>query len=416
MLIDSRQIIALCNQFLRFYDSRLVEHGERVACLACRLFEQFEHREQLQLKNLVLLSLFHDIGAYKTEEIDKLIQFETEDVERHSIYGYLFLRDFTDLSPLAQAVLCHHTPNSRLQEVCPAIRQYAQLIRLADRVDIALENKIPAGELSPRLQRLDFEPSCLRALDEAVLRGKIAAPIGREERQRWEEQVLNGIPISQEEALTYLRMMVHTIDFKSEATALHSTNTVIISCFLGEKLRLTPPQMESLGYAALIHDLGKAGVPNSVLESAGRLSEDQMAVMRKHVEYTYEIIKDILPQDIVDIATRHHEKLDGSGYPNGLTAAQLTLSDRILAVADIVSALSSRRSYKDGYSWEKTLRILENMARKNLIDPAVAGVICENYIELQDVIEQQSQPILQRYKTIRAQYSEMLAGAVYRSS
>ena len=69
MRIDSRQMIALCNQFLKFYDSRLVEHGERVACIACKLMAQFEHREQLELKNVVLLALFHDIGAYKTEEI-----------------------------------------------------------------------------------------------------------------------------------------------------------------------------------------------------------------------------------------------------------------------------------------------------------------------------------------------------------
>lgn len=415
MRIDSRQMITLCNQFLKFYDSRLVEHGERVACIACKLMAQFEHREQLELKNVVLLALFHDIGAYKTEEIDRLLEFETVDAERHSIYGYLFLKNFTNLSALAQAVLYHHTPNSRLEGVSPVIRYYAQLIRLADRVDIALENKTAPEELIPRLRRLDFEPSCLKALEKAVSQGKVTASVAGEERERWEQEVLSSIPVSQQEALTYLKMMVHTIDFKSEATALHSTNTVIISCFLGEKLGLTQPQMESLSCAALIHDLGKAQVPNSILECAGRLSEGQMAVMRRHVEYTYEIIKDILPQDIVDIATRHHEKLDGSGYPNGLKAAQLTQSDRILAVADIVSALSSRRSYKDGYSWLRTLHILEDMANRGLIDREAAGVIGENYLELQAVIERQSKPILRRYQAIRTQYEGMLTGGVCRT-
>ena len=95
----------------------------------------------------------------------------------------------------------------------------------------------------------------------------------------------------------------------------------------------------------MFHDLGKIGIPLEILENPGRLTLEDMAVMKTHVEKTAVILNGWVSEEIRDLALRHHEKLNGTGYPDGLSASQLTLPQRILAVADIFSALTGERSY-----------------------------------------------------------------------
>ena len=105
-----------------------------------------------------------------------------------------------------------------------------------------------------------------------------------------------------------------------------------------------------------------------------------------------------------DIALRHHEKLDGSGYPRGLNAESLDMPQRIVAVADIISALTGTRSYKDAFSKEKTVSILEDMAEKGLVDSVIVSMFVENYDTIMGAVRQRSQPILDKYHEMQRQY------------
>ena len=120
--------------------------------------------------------------------------------------------------------------------------------------------------------------------------------------------------------------------------------------------------------AAMLHDIGKIKTPTAILEKAGRLTSQERSVMELHVVHTREIIKNTVLPEVLEIAARHHEKLDGSGYPQGLNAADLTLPQRILAVADIASALVSKRSYKEKMSKSSVVKILNDMVQENKID------------------------------------------------
>lgn len=93
-----------------------------------------------------------------------------------------------------------------------------------------------------------------------------------------------------------------------------------------------------------MHDVGKIGIPLSILEKPGKLDDEEMKVMRTHVELTEDILEGCIEPVLLQAAARHHEKLDGSGYPRGLHAAELSMPDRIIAVADIVSALVYTRA------------------------------------------------------------------------
>ena len=128
--------------------------------------------------------------------------------------------------------------------------------------------------------------------------------------------------------------------------------------------------------------------------------------MRTHVVETRVMIEGIVPQRICEIAARHHEKLDGSGYPNGLVASELTVSQRIVAVADIVSALSSRRSYKDPFPKEKTLQILTDMSGSQL-DEKVCEYVLANYDAIIDSTEPDRARVIAQYQAIMHEFDEL---------
>ena len=107
--------------------------------------------------------------------------------------------------------------------------------------------------------------------------------------------------------------------------------------------------LEILYYGSLLHDIGKIVIPLSILEAPRRLTDEEMRIMKAHVVITGKILEGIMDERIVNVAYRHHEKLDGTGYPQGLRAEDLSQLERIVAVGDILSALYSKRSYKDSF-------------------------------------------------------------------
>ncbi|QJB55876.1 HD-GYP domain-containing protein [Pseudodesulfovibrio sp. zrk46] len=145
-----------------------------------------------------------------------------------------------------------------------------------------------------------------------------------------------------------------------EYTYTHCINVSILSVILAKKLGYTREQLEVVGMAGMFHDVGKAIIPNSILNKPGKLTDDEMKVMRTHPLHSYKILsaqKDI-PEDVIRGAVEHHEKYDGSGYPRGLKGEQISEIARLLAVVDVYDALTSRRVYKDPMPPSKVLAMM----------------------------------------------------------
>ena len=152
--------------------------------------------------------------------------------------------------------------------------------------------------------------------------------------------------------------------------------------------------------------MGKIAVPVEILEYPGKLTDEQMTLMRTHVVESERLIRNVVTDEICDMAVRHHEKLDGSGYPMGLTGESLTVPQRIVAVADIVSALSSRRSYKEPFPKEKTVGILRRM-EKSQLDKEMCDYICDNYDSVMALTDSSRAPVIQSYRAIKDEYEEL---------
>jgi len=151
-------------------------------------------------------------------------------------------------------------------------------------------------------------------------------------------------------------------------TYTHCVNVAIYSLGFASYLKLSKEELYRIGMAAMLHDLGKKDVPNEIVNKNGRLSDEEFELMKNHPTYGVKILKKIssLEQEILDIIEQHHEKLDGTGYPYGLTAEKITYLSQIVAICDIFDALTTKRSYKDALNSYRAFIIMEKEMAKEL--------------------------------------------------
>lgn len=152
------------------------------------------------------------------------------------------------------------------------------------------------------------------------------------------------------------------VDSKSPFTAGHSERVGFYAYHIAQELQLTEAHCNWIKRAALLHDIGKLGVSSSILEKPGKLTAEEFYEVQKHAELTKIILSKIAQfAELAKIASAHHERLDGKGYPEGLTAEAIMLETRIITVADIFDAISAERPYHPANSVEDTLAIMQGM-------------------------------------------------------
>ena len=163
------------------------------------------------------------------------------------------------------------------------------------------------------------------------------------------------------------------------------------------KEQMTPEFVSDVYQSAPLHDLGKISASDTILNKPGRLTDEEMGIMRKHPQAGADIIEKVinaLPEseggylyEAKNLALYHHEKWDGSGYPSGLSGEDIPLSARIMAVADVFDALVSKRSYKEPFSFEKAISIIEE-SKGTHFDPLIAQAFLNAKDRMRTVAEE----------------------------
>jgi PAS domain S-box-containing protein/putative nucleotidyltransferase with HDIG domain len=157
-----------------------------------------------------------------------------------------------------------------------------------------------------------------------------------------------------------IQALASTVEFRDPYTAGHQRRVAQLSMAIGREMGLSDDCVNGLYLAAIVHDIGKIRVPAEVLTRPGRLSSIEFEMVKTHVEAGYEILKAIdFPWPIADVVRQHHERLNGTGYPNGLRGDELLLESRILAVADVVEAIASFRPYRPALGVDVALAEIE---------------------------------------------------------
>ncbi len=405
-VVNSNNISGLIQRTLNHVDPRLVDHGKRVAYLVSRMLETAGGYSEKEKQEIFFLALLHDVGAYKTEEINEMAKFETVDIWEHSIYGYLFLYHLSPLKEWADVILYHHISADHLDGVEDRIAKVSQIVNLADRVDMFWLHHPQREALDQYLYRSSGSRFRRETVDLFMETQQIHHVIEDLNAEVDLKKVMPDVVLSTKECEDYLKMMIFAIDFRSQHTVTHTITTTSISSSTARLMGMKEELVHHIYYGALLHDLGKIGIPVEILEFPGKLSPQAMKIMRTHVDITEEILGGTIAPNITKIAIRHHEKLDGSGYPRGILGDEMSLEEQV--IADIVSALLGTRSYKEAYSKEKTLSILEEQASEGKINSQIVSVIKVNFDEILVEVRDKCTPILKTYYGLQKEYERLL--------
>ena len=173
--------------------------------------------------------------------------------------------------------------------------------------------------------------------------------------------------------------LARTVEAKDEYTQGHVERVSRLATTLGTKMGLSEREMEALRYGGVLHDIGKIAVPGDILNKPGPLSPEEWKVMQNHPVAGYNICLPLKKNlgYALEVIRHHHEKLDGSGYPDGLKDEEISVAARVMAVVDIYDALTTDRPHRKGMSLEKAVEILQQEANDEKLDKVVVGHLIE---------------------------------------
>jgi len=405
---DTWQIIN--NVFLEI-DRKVLEHGERVAYIALTLAKK-QKLDTTTTRNLVFAALFHDIGMVWSEEDEERTEFTAFDPKgtyEHALSSYLFLKYFSPLKKYSEIVLFHHGRADRQQ-----VNEYYKLgvkLHICDRIDVAEINNISRDRTIELLEQNSgkmFYKKDVEDMIAIIKETNVLDDLKTDKCRTTIDKYLSAMYFRRDVVRNYLFMATYCFEFFDTETMFHARMTSSLCYLLGRYMNLDLHQLSVLYTAGLFGDIGKARIPHSILKKPGKLTPEERAIMKQHDEYTKEIlggcIKD--PQ-VIDIAYSHHEKLDGSGYPRGLKGDELDINKRIIAVADIASALMAHRSYKDAYPMEKTIEELQNMVDNGKLDKQVVDAFVENQQEISSYLENHINRVLRNLQAMRGEKARL---------
>jgi putative nucleotidyltransferase with HDIG domain len=210
-----------------------------------------------------------------------------------------------------------------------------------------------------------FDPRLVETARALAREGSLWRDLADDRARRWliEHEPPADAPLSSPRLDDICEAFASVVDAKSPYTYRHSLGVAAAAVSVARRLSLPQTTLTMIRRAALLHDIGKLGVPSSILEKPGRLVGAEWEIVRKHPYYTYEILSRIPGfEELAQVAASHHEKLDGSGYWRGLRAPDLSLPARVLTVADIYDALAAKRPYRDPLPPWKVFEVIDRDA------------------------------------------------------
>lgn len=407
--VTLNQMILIIHRTINSVDKRLLNHGEQVAYIMLNLLKAEGNYSDDEILKICTISIFHDIGAYKVSEIDKLVEIDTIDPFDHAVYGALFIKYFSPLSDLYNIVLTHHFTykyfkDKHINVMC----KEGLLLNFADYIDRVYLNKNALTKDYIEDHKDDHAKEHIDLFVEADRKFNFLSKLLNGSYEEELNSFFETKILTREEVIAYSKMLAYSIDFRSEATVIHTILVEAISYQIGKLYGLDEENLTKIKVASVLHDIGKIGIPVGILEKPGKLTHNEFEIMKSHAKIGYDILSGLNIDDIRDIGTLHHEKLDGTGYPFGLKGEELTVEMRIVAVGDIVSALLGERSYKEEFNKEKTIEILEDMVKSNKIDSKIVDLFINNYDFIINEAQSQSRDLMNTYLNLNKEYKAIL--------
>jgi HD-GYP domain-containing protein (c-di-GMP phosphodiesterase class II) len=363
------------------------QHQLRTSYIAWELAKAAKMSPQ-GIEELFIAALFHDIGALTPEEKIDLHKSEIFNPKPHTILGEMFLKQIPEFQSISRIVRFHHTNWQDMGK--EQIDFQSQILSLAD----TLERSIDRGKYILHQSKdliLNIEALSNISPEAVELFKSIAA---REDfwldivSPRLYSLLLREGPCRNKEIdiqyfTTISKMFQNLIDFRCMFTATHSSGVAATASQIAALSNFSETGIMFIEVAGNLHDLGKMAIPNSILTKPTNLTKEEFAIIQQHTYYTYTILRTIRGiESIVEWAAFHHERLNGTGYPFHLDAKKLSMGSRIMAVADIFTALAEDRPYRKGMGKNAILSILKSHAENNFLDRRFIEIIEKHYDDI----------------------------------
>lgn len=407
-IITWDRVLRLTDSTIDAAENELGSHNEQVTYITYKLMKAMEDKEPEFIHRMCITAYLHDIGCYKTDDRANITKLEAMKPHKHAAYGFVFLKLFYSENIDLSAIKYHHLPWNLKPTTDEEISEYAFLLHLADRISIALTEGIDVVDYVNKNCGTLFAPEHVELFNKANEDNLLLTQIKNDYYCIEIRSFLSHFILSHEEIISVAKMMCYAMDFSSVVTVKHNLLVTAITKKLAQLYSLPDETVEEMTLAAQFHDIGKLVVPTHILEKPGKLTKEEYNVMKYHAVTGYDILSAMGLENLRDIASLHHEKLDGSGYPFGLLGDQLPFSMRLVAVADILAALLQKRSYKDKMDKDATCSILKKMADHNKIDSDIVSKVIENFDEIITRAKIEAEPVLAVYKKLNEEYEKEL--------
>lgn len=407
--IGSKNICQLIRETLKLLDERPMEAGARTSYIVYKMLMTTELFEEFEIAELCYIAMLRDIGAYKTDKIDDMMAPGFERQMPHALYGYLFVKNLFPVSAYGKILLYHHMDYEQMAGVSYEFDFMSDYIHLADDINMFLLQDKDTFDYHVLEAGIGtkYEDKTYHLFEEAQQKYHILEEL---KGVQWKEellQLLEYIIFRNDEKKKYLEMLMYCYGFKSEAIVVDTVATICIAYEIGGRLGLDEEELKLLYYGTMLHNIGMLGIEEKESDITYPLDEKSIKIIKKHIELEEELLrKRFKNQQVVDIAVRHHERLDGSGYPKGLKAADMTILDRILQTADVAASLISTEKGRIPHSKEQVGSILRKECEAGKLGTETVKIFLENYDEICRRVRKESGIILSTYRRLQSQFEK----------
>lgn len=405
-------IIKYLRKVLREVDNVYIDSGLKNAYLLKKYLEYYEMTDE-DTPKLVLLSMLKDIGTFYGDN-----SVPRENHAYAACSSYTFLKYCSPLGDVARPLMFYKARyvEGMVDEEDPAYMDYyyGLLMTLINQVVLYNYMEYTLDEISDLIKadsRNQFNPEQVRKLFRMLKKDEEVLDTLNSTSSLYIYETTKYISLANytdEELMGFIETTNFIFQFHNKETLGHTITTAEIAKYIASKFKLTDERIEEIYIAGLVHDIGKIRVPANILTSPNELRGSDLEEMRRHVEYTREILEGSFSDDVIEIASNHHERVDGSGYPRHLVAKDLSIGDKIIQVADVASALYTKRSYKNAYEIDEVNDLLEQEAKNHKLDDRVIYKFIDHSEEIIKIAKAREAEVLSKFEKMQEQYNKLI--------
>lgn len=398
--VNFSELLFSVSEAMDLANPTLPEHHIRTAYMALRIAEVSDCTPSL-VQRLFVAALLHDIGALSPEDRIAVNLMEEVDPKAHCARGYHLLSQTFWLAPAARIVEWHHTDmNTHVadgRDISNDEVLAAQILFVAERVERSVRRDqyilhqfesirarmcaAPSSDVHPAIIECFSEASSSEDFWLRLCSSTLPAEMRR-------ASPVNSVVVEYRDLHSICSVFKNMIDFRSPFTATHSRGVAACAHEIALRMGFSGDELRQVELAGYLHDIGKLVVPNAILEKPGPLSKEERQFLLQHVHHTHRLLSQVRGfEKIAEWAAQHHERLDGSGYVRRSSAGDIDLGARIIAVADIATAVAEHRPYRAGVADDGVLEILRDMAIAGQIDLAVVNTFAADSNEIADQVK-----------------------------